>query len=446
MSLCATPCILLIALENDMGYRAYVLWIIVLASLLVGCADTTSDERITLVRGGTVLTMSESGAHESHTIVIRNGVIDRVVPDADPDLPSGSHIIEVDASGLFVIPGMSDMHVHTFAWGTDLWPVSPEELFLAHGVTTVRDCGAFVFGEPADLTVSDTPLGYLNVIRSTLDSDVDPDNAALHDDTTFLKFKNVADPVLARGLLEQAEAQAIYTVGHVDAFESAEAAVSAGLDEIAHIRQLSKSARSPEWAAVLLEHGTVVHSTLGVYAGIISRVSNPHRFLDSDDIRYLPAHYVESFEEGSSRDYRIFTDEWGGVSYQTDMLERDYSLLVELHQAGIPVLAASDAGAAVFGLVPGKSLLDEVVILARNGFSPYEALETVTTVAGMVCARMQMPQPIGAIVPEARGDLVLLRDDPRISIEALYSTQGVVVGGVHLNQEWITSVRGEGGT
>ena len=66
--------------------------------------------------------------------------------------------------------------------------MSPEELFLAYGVTTIRDCGAFVFGEPADRTVSDTPFGYLNVIRSTLDSDVDPNNLALDDDAASLEF------------------------------------------------------------------------------------------------------------------------------------------------------------------------------------------------------------------------------------------------------------------
>ena len=47
------------------------------------------------------------------------------------------------------MPGLADMHIHTdTAWLNGGWPVSPLDLFLASGVTTIRDFGPR--GAPSD--------------------------------------------------------------------------------------------------------------------------------------------------------------------------------------------------------------------------------------------------------------------------------------------------------
>ena len=51
---------------------------------------------------------------------------------------------EIDAKGMYAIPGLVDMHVHVPFRETQCGPKSPEyayKLFLAHGVTTIRTCG-----------------------------------------------------------------------------------------------------------------------------------------------------------------------------------------------------------------------------------------------------------------------------------------------------------------
>lgn len=56
--------------------------------------------------------------------------------------PEGDRII--DAVGMYVIPGLVDMHVHIPFDKTKCGPRGPEyayKLFLAHGVTTLRTCG-----------------------------------------------------------------------------------------------------------------------------------------------------------------------------------------------------------------------------------------------------------------------------------------------------------------
>jgi imidazolonepropionase-like amidohydrolase len=68
------------------------------------------------------------------TIVINGDRIARAGPAHDTPAPDGAEII--DGRGRFVIPGLTDMHVHVL--GPDHWHAP---LFLAAGVTTVLDLG-----------------------------------------------------------------------------------------------------------------------------------------------------------------------------------------------------------------------------------------------------------------------------------------------------------------
>ena len=85
-------------------------------------------------------------------IVIENGVItDVVLMDAvnaasnGPNFkrPTGDRII--DAKGMYVIPGLVEMHAHLPPVGNDLGPRGLDyayRLYLGHGITTVRDAGS----------------------------------------------------------------------------------------------------------------------------------------------------------------------------------------------------------------------------------------------------------------------------------------------------------------
>lgn len=88
----------------------------------------------TLIWGGRVLTPSVS--LPDHAIVIENGRIDSIVAGR----PAGHFDHVVDASGLWVVPGFIDVHVHG-GDGFDAMDASPESLvgmarfFARHGVT-----------------------------------------------------------------------------------------------------------------------------------------------------------------------------------------------------------------------------------------------------------------------------------------------------------------------
>ncbi|MBM3948878.1 MAG: hypothetical protein FJ312_06515 [SAR202 cluster bacterium] len=46
----------------------------------------------------------------------------------------------LEATGLLVVPGLVDLHVHTF-WGVSHYGVDPDQINISKGVTTAVDAG-----------------------------------------------------------------------------------------------------------------------------------------------------------------------------------------------------------------------------------------------------------------------------------------------------------------
>ncbi len=77
------------------------------------------------------------------SIVIKNDVIDAIVTTA----PNIANAEVIDASSMYALPGLIDAHVHIGNTGQGLTgPITPPEyvfkLWLAHGITTVREVGS----------------------------------------------------------------------------------------------------------------------------------------------------------------------------------------------------------------------------------------------------------------------------------------------------------------
>ena len=80
-----------------------------------------------VIEGGTVIDGTGSGPQEGWSIVIGDGRIVELGPSQQIRRPDDATV--VDATGKFIIPGLTDSHVHYYGYEA--------ELFLAHGVTSV---------------------------------------------------------------------------------------------------------------------------------------------------------------------------------------------------------------------------------------------------------------------------------------------------------------------
>jgi hypothetical protein len=100
--------------------------LVLLASLSLASSVAHAD---TLIRGATILPQ-DSPALEGD-VLIHEGKIAKIGPHLDA--PAGTTIVE--AKGRFLIPGLIDVHAHVAE--DTIFP----DLFVPHGVTTVRDLG-----------------------------------------------------------------------------------------------------------------------------------------------------------------------------------------------------------------------------------------------------------------------------------------------------------------
>ena len=89
-----------------------------------------------LLKGGTLIDPAQS-LHARRDVAFQDGVVVAV----GEDLPAAEAAEVVDCRGVYVTPGLIDLHVHVF-WGVSHYGIEPDATCLAHGVTTVVDAGS----------------------------------------------------------------------------------------------------------------------------------------------------------------------------------------------------------------------------------------------------------------------------------------------------------------
>ena len=97
-------------------------------------AQPSAPASIVVVRGATIISATGAPPIVDGIVVIRGERIADVGPAATTDIPPGARII--DARGQYLIPGLIEMHAHL-----SKSRVSALGLFVANGVTTIRDMG-----------------------------------------------------------------------------------------------------------------------------------------------------------------------------------------------------------------------------------------------------------------------------------------------------------------
>lgn len=124
-------------------------------------------------------------------------------------------------------------------------------------------------------------------------------------------------------------------------------------------------------------------------------------------------------------------------------MQHAYEAVRLLHEAGVPILAGSDAPNP--GTFNGSSMHRELELLVRAGLTPLEALAGATSAA----ADAFDLQDRGRIAPGLRADLVLVEGDPTTDILQSRLVSGIWKEGrrwkLELGLEQVAQLRREGG-
>jgi imidazolonepropionase-like amidohydrolase len=372
------------------------------------------------------------------TIVVDDGRIRAA--GAGVAVPAGADV--EDLHGRTVLPGLWDMHAHfeQVEWG----PV-----YLAAGVTTVRDCGnEFDFITAArDAIEGGRGLGPRLLLAGIVDGNsrmalgivragnADEAKAVVerYRAAGFRQIKiysSVKRDVVA-AICAAAHAAGMTVTGHVPNGMDARAAIEAGMDQINHVQYLPGlmvpkvereagaplppfDASTPEAKAMLeflVQHHTVIDPTLAIFEWALHPSSVP----------------FASIEPGAAKVARELRDPIENSGVPDAAAERTRAQLLQyiaivgaLHKAGIPVVAGTDQ------VVPGHSLHREIELYVQAGFTPLEAIQAATLVPAQV---MHEDKELGTVEAGKLADLIVVDGDPLADIKALRRVVGVIARG-----------------
>jgi len=384
---------------------------------------------------------------QDSVVLVEGGRIRAAGTRARISIPADARII--DASGKTVLPGLWDMHAHfeQVEWGP---------LYLAAGVTTVRDCGNeldFV-RSVRDAIDSGRGLGPRLLLACIVDSPTqesigtDQLRSAAEIPALIRKFREAGcaqvkvysglDPQLIRPLAKAAHAAGMTVTGHVPDGIGAVHANEAGLDMINHIQFVVRALLPPSYdpdrrlpyaafsrALKELDLSTPAsRQTIALFA---------RRRVVVDPTMALNELFTHSREENAAREpglakvalpLREPLASFGRRPEDADIAERRWNasmnVLRALHRAGVPIVAGTDQA------IPGHSLHRELEIYVEAGFTPMEAIQAATLVPARV---MRLEKEVGTLAAGKRADLIVVDGDPLADIHAIRRVASVMTAG-----------------
>jgi imidazolonepropionase-like amidohydrolase len=461
--------------------------------VLAACADPRSrpvDEVTGAIRDVTVIDGTGAMPRLHQTIVVRDSVIERV---GDADSIDSSDMEVIDGRGRFLIPGLIDMHAHTMADERLL------RLYLANGVTTIRDMGcppecaeqlrirrdAFREGHGSGPRIrvtgpnidGNSPFNYPGHINITSETAAESVTQLKSAGADFIKVRDWLSLEEYDAVMSAAHSGGLPVVGHVAVAVPLLHALASGQKTIEHNGSLlggvllACSSREDELRGIsmnAMNQGLETKSVIATFAGLKkagyfnqlvdsydeekagrlvqafrdsgsawvptllvhhpdSGGSDPvfdgRRKIDDPSLHYVPKEMVEVWKQ--DRMAVLFDQHYQAV--QSEGYRKITRLIQQMHQAGVPILAGTDAAMMmeVPWKVPGFSLHDELLLLVEAGLDPVDAIVAGSSAA----ARVMELHDVGTITAGARADLILLDADPHLDIRNTRSIQAVISNG-----------------
>ena len=441
-----------------------------------------------VIRGAMLIDGTGAPPRGPVDIVVEGNTIASVRSAGTPGLPlranrgpQAEH--DVDATGMYVLPGFVDLHVHAGGAPKNIEAEYAYKLWLAHGVTTVRGVSlagnAFSVSEKARSAKNEIAAPRIfNYQRPGSGWDRGGvDTAAKAREWVQWGKANGIDglklgayqPEIMEALLDEAKKQGMGSTAHLDqggvAQMNAIKAARLGLGTVTHFyghfesllkdyvvqpypvgqnmndeyMRFGQVARlwdkihepgGPEWKAYLQEHlklGTTFDPTMTIYSA--GRDVMRFRAAEWHDKYTLPS--LMDFYAPSRTNHGAYWYDW---TTEDEVAWRNFyqvwfRLMNDYKKIGGRVATGSDSG--FIYQTYGFGYINELEMLQEAGFHPLEVIQSATMNGALTLHEPQKkPIEFGIVRAGLLADMVIVDQNPLQNFKVLYGT-----GAVRLNEK-----------
>jgi imidazolonepropionase-like amidohydrolase len=425
------------------------------------------------ITNATVVDVSNGTLRRGTTVIIEGNRIASVGPPSTPATPRGQ---VVDATGMYVIPGLWDMHTHAyFGWDRDFGDSYVLPLFIVNGITGIRDMGSdleAVLGARSDVAAHRLVGPRMIVSGPMLDGPQVTFKASIAIATPadgrkavdllksrgvdFIKIQSGVPREAYVAIAAEAKQRGIAFEGHVPDAVRASEAIAAGQRTFEHLIGIFEASTPDEATFLTRRYGAgkdpsankSLATLLDRYtpareAGIVGLLARSHvwqcptlfwergqwlvdviGYGEDPDIAYTPRSWIETRYPSMQKSILESMDT-DALEVRRRFVDHDLAIVRRLQAAGVPFLAGTDTPAGV-GVTPGISLHLELQRFVAAGLTPLEALQTATINPARFYRRLS---DYGSVQAGRVADLVILRANPLENIANTRAIGGVVADG-----------------
>jgi imidazolonepropionase-like amidohydrolase len=441
--------------------------------IMLAIARATLSAQTLTITHATVVDVSNGALRPNQTIVVDGN---RIVSVGAPASPVAARGQVVDAKGMYVIPGLWDMHTHAyFGWSRDFGDSYVLPLFIANGVTGIRDMGSDLDAvlRARSAVAAHRLVGPRMVVSGPMLDGPKATFAASIPIATpedgrkavrllkrrgsdFIKIQSGVPREAYFAIAAEAKKCGMAFDGHVpDAIRASEA-MAAGQRTFEHLIGIFEASTPDEDAFLSRRYGAGKEPAANKSLAALLDRYDPARekiivdrlaanrvwqcptlfwergqwlvdvvdYLKDPDIAFTPRTWIDK-KYPSSQKAILETMDTDRLEVRRRFVDHELDVVRRLHAAGVPFLAGTDTPAGV-DVTPGISLHLELQRFVAAGLTPLEALQTATINPARFFGRVS---DHGSVLAGRLADLVILRANPLQDIANTRTIDGVVADG-----------------
>jgi Amidohydrolase family len=450
------------------------------SAIFCGCSRRQTNSPLAIVHV-TVIDATGAPAESDMTVLIADHLITAIGPSRSTSVPRVAQV--VDARGKFLIPGLVDSHLHLTGAGE---PGGSRDffipLFLANGITTVRDMGGYleslvplrrdiqqgkrvgpqIFFAGPYLDGSPPSFQPSLVVSNAVEAAEDV-HTLVEQRVDFIKVQSILSRDAYFAIAQAARREHIMFVGHVPDRVTAAEASDAGQKSIEHLTGVLRACSSDEprlmreqllagpknataqtshdremaWERELLQ----TYSARQAAALLAKFVDNetwqtptlvllhndaypgPQTDSSSDPLlRFVPRTIAEKWKQVRTAQDKLVTP--ADFNLREKLLTQSMHVVGQMQAGGVRILAGTDSAAPY--VIPGFALHQELALLVQAGLSPMQALQAATKNPAEFLGKNKTQ---GTIEAGKTANLVLLDGNPLEDVGNAGKVDMVVVRG-----------------